>query len=62
ATPPAPAPAPAPAEPAPGLERVDPAAAESDDDDSSLPEIGAAALAALVAVGGVWMLRRQRLG
>jgi len=62
---PAPAPAPAPETPAtpPNLEPVEQAAEEDgSEDDSSLPEIAAAALAVFVAGGGVWMLRRQRPG
>ena len=51
---------PAPASEPQPLERTSGGGAEAGDG-SSLPEIGAAAFAVLVALGGAWMLRRQDL-
>ena len=62
ASPPAPALTP-PAETPSELERVEPASEEAEEsDDSALPELAAIAAAILVALGGGWMLHRQRPG
>jgi len=46
----------------PQLERIAPAGeSASEPSDSPLPELGGASLALLSALGGAWMLRRQRL-